>query len=339
MKNLLAIIQEPYKVNFIERDIPDLKQDEVLIKIRSSAICGSDIHIYKGKHPSVILPSTIGHELSGDIVGLGTEVKEFRIGERVTFEPLINCTHCVECKMGNYSYCENVNFAYRMGDGALAKYIIGKANHVFRIPDRLSYDVGALIEPLSVAIHAVRRADVKLGDSVAIIGGGTIGILIAAVCARVGAGIVLISDLSDFRLQKAIEMGATHAINSQIDDVVKFSRKLTNNLGMDKTFECVGLETTFTQAFSLLRKNGLMTVVGIYEQPQIMINVANFVNDEVRVQGSQGYCWDFPIAINMAKHIPLEKLITHHFNLSELQSAFDVIVNKSIDSIKIIVNP
>jgi len=339
MKNRLAIVQEPYKVAFIEKDIPDIKQNEVLIKVRSSAICGSDLHIYKGKHPSVNLPSTIGHELSGDIVSLGANVNEFYLGDRVTFEPLINCTVCEDCKRGNYGYCENINFAYRVGNGALAKYIIAQANHVFRIPDELSYDSGALIEPLSVAIHAVRRADVKLGDRVAIIGSGAIGILIAAICARIGAGIVLISDLSDFRLQKAIEMGATHAINSQMDDLLDYGRKLTNNLGMDKTFECVGLETTFTQAFSLLRKNGLMTVVGIYEQPKIMINVANFVNNEVRVQGSQGYCWDFPIAINMAKKIPLDKLITHHFNLSELQSALDLLVNKSVDSIKIIVNP
>ena len=168
------------------RPVAPPKKDEVVIHIRASALCGSDLHIFRAKHPSVPLPATIGHEFSGDIVAIGSDVHDLSIGDRVTVEPCEACGTCDACRHGEYGSCESLSFIYRKGDGALADYITVKAASVFRLPDDISYETGALIEPLSVAVHAVRRTDVRLGESVLVLGAGAIGILAAALCRRSG---------------------------------------------------------------------------------------------------------------------------------------------------------
>lgn len=337
--NRIATVASPGCVEFVTRPIPKPKDDEVLIRIVSSAICGSDLHIFKGKHPSAVLPSAIGHELSGMVVDVGKQVVSFKVGDRVTVEPVIVCGVCADCVSGNYGHCRNISFLYRRGDGALADYICVKEKHVYKLPDNLSYNEGALIEPLAVAVHAVRRADIKLGETVVIFGAGAIGILTAALCRRCGAAQVAVVDHNDLRLAKAVEMGATASINSLSQDVYAAIRELSNANGADKTFECVGKETTFNLAMSVLKKNGLATIVGIFEEPNITINAARFVTHEIHVQGAQGYCWDFSLAIEMASEIELNKMISHEFDLENVQEAFSILLNSHSEAMKIIVHP
>lgn len=337
MNNTLAIIAEPYKVSYLQRPLPAPKPDEVIIHIRASAICGSDLHIFKGKHPAAKLPVTIGHEFSGDIMELGSDVTGFCVGDRVTLEPVVVCNHCDACMRGEYSYCRNISFTYRNGDGALAKYIVAKAQYVYKLPDTLSYEAGALIEPLSVAVHAARRADIRLNDTVAIFGAGAIGIFIAATCARMGARRIVITDFSRFRLDKALEMGATHAVEAADPQADSMMAELAAPDGYDKSFECVGIGTTFNKAMQVLRSNGLMTVAGIFEQPSITIDASRFVSKEVRVQGTQGYCRDFPIALELAQHIVPEKLITHRFSLDQLQCALNTAIDPAANTIKCLI--
>jgi len=339
LTNKIGRVVEPGKVDFISREVPEPGAGQVLIKVVSSSICGSDKHIFKGKHPSATLPVTIGHEFSGDIIGVGSGVMKFAIGDRVTVEPVVVCGKCEACRRGNYGYCENISFTYRNGDGAMAEYITVFETNVYKLPDQLSYDGGALIEPLAVATHAVRRADIKLGEKVLIIGGGAIGILIAALCRKNGASEVAIVDHSSKKLKMALEMGATTAIDSNKQDVTEIVNELTAGTGMDKTFECVGRESTFTQAMMALRKNGLATIVGIFEEKEIQIPVTRFITHEIKVQGSQGYCWDFPVALEMSKEIELEKLITHTFKLYELQQALETSLDREAGAIKIIIKP
>ncbi|NLM97814.1 MAG: zinc-binding dehydrogenase, partial [Halanaerobiaceae bacterium] len=297
------------------------------------------LHIFKGKHPSAPLPVTIGHEFAGDVVAVGSEVKKVKIGDRVTVEPVIVCGKCTACLKGNYGYCENISFTYRIGQGAMTNYITIGEPYVYKLPDHLSYDAGALIEPLSVATHAVRRADIKLGEKVLVIGAGAIGLLVAALCRKRGAAEVVVSDLSEKRLKMALELGATRVVNPSAEDLEKFVYELTDGTGMDKTFECVGLEQTFNQAMMTLRKNGLATVIGIFEQTEITIPVTRFITHEIKVQGSQGYCWDFPIALEMSGEIDLEKLVTHKFRLEELQQALELSLDKNSGAVKVIINP
>jgi 2-desacetyl-2-hydroxyethyl bacteriochlorophyllide A dehydrogenase len=339
LKNRVGRVIEPGKVDFLLRTVDEPKEQQVVIKIASSAICGSDLHIFKGKHPSAPLPVTIGHEFAGEVVAVGSKVSKVKIGDRVTVEPVIICGKCHACRTGNYGYCENISFTYRVGDGAMADYITVEEPYVYKLPEHLSYSAGALIEPLAVAVHAVRRADIKLGEKVLVIGAGAIGILVAALCRRRGAAEVAIADFSQKRLNIALELGATMAINPSKQNVYDVVSKITDGVGMDKTFECVGLEATFNQAMMALRKNGLATIVGIFENPNITIPATRFITHEIRVQGSQGYCWDFPIALEMSKEIDLEKLITHTFKLEDLQQALETCLDRDSGALKVIIHP
>lgn len=333
-------VSAPETVDFITRDLGEPAADEVIVKVKASAICGSDLHIYKGKHPSVALPATIGHEFSGDVAAVGSDVKNIAVGQRVTVEPCIVCGVCDACRHGDYGYCEQISFTYRNGDGAMADYVKVKSPYVYPLPDHMSYEAGALIEPLSVATHAVRRADIRLGENVLVIGAGAIGILVAALCRASGAGEVVVVDYSENRLRLAAEMGATRTVNpgmgERVEDVV---REITLGKGIDKSIECVGREATFTQAMECLRRGGLATIVGIFEEPQININAMRFINYEIRVQGAQGYCWDFPIALKMSREIDLEKLVTHAFPLEALSQALKTCFDRSAGSVKVILKP
>lgn len=328
------------QTDFFTREVPPPKADEAVIRVRASALCGSDLHTFFARHPSVPLPATIGHEFSGDIVALGDAVTGLSVGERVTAEPSEACGVCEACLHGEYGSCDKLSFVYRRGDGALADYITLKAKSVFPLPPAMSYEAGALVEPLAVAVHAVRRADVRLGENVLVLGAGAIGIMVAALCKRLGAKEVIVSDMNAFRLDMALKLGATRTVNPGAGEDLKGAvMALTGGQGADKTFECVGREQTFVQAMTLVRKRGTATIVGIFEKPEVTIPVMRIVNNEIRVQGSQGYCWDFPAALQMAEEIGLDQLVTHRYPLDRLQEALETASDRTVSSVKIILNP
>lgn len=335
MKNRLGRIAQAGVVDFIEREIPPLQNHQVLVKIMASCICGSDLHIYKDKHPAVRLPVTIGHEFSGIVEAVGSDVTKVRVGDRVTVEPILTCGTCDACRHGNYGYCENVSFTYRQGDGSMAYYFVGEDLRIFPLPDDVSFQAGALTEPMAVALHAVRRAQITLGDRVVIIGAGAIGILIAGICRRLGAAEVVISDLSPRRLEMAEKLGATRTVCAAEEDVVEVVASMSCGKGFDKSFECVGREQTLKQAIHTVKTNGLVTNVGIFEQPDIHLNVAILVNKELRLQGSQGYCWDFDDAIRLLRDLDAQRLITHTYALDDLQQAFDTALDPRSGAIKV----
>ena len=334
--NHVGEIYEPFKAHFLEKEIDGLAPDEVLVRVRASAICGSDLHIARGLHPSAPLPVTIGHEFSGDVVAVGSEVTNAKVGQRVTVEPCIVCGKCDACRHGNYGYCENISYTYRRGNGAMADYVVVKGPYVYELPEYLSYETGALIEPLSVATHAVRRADIRLGETVLIIGAGAIGMMVAAMCRRSGAARIIIADFSDVRLDMALRVGATDAVNSGRVDLEEEVSRLTNGKGVDKSFECVGRESCFLQAIMTLKANGTCTVVGIYEKPMVTFPASRLVTHEIHIQGAQGYCWDFPIAIAAARDLPMDQFVTHTFPMSELQQALETALDPKSGSIKVV---
>ena len=337
MKNTIGAVTAPFTVEFSARPTPLPGSGEAILRVDTSAICGSDLHIFRDKHPAVRLPATIGHELSGEVVHLGENTKDFALGDRVTLEPVIACGQCAACQRGLYGYCENISFSYREGDGAMADFIKVKTRFLHKLPDAMTYEAGALIEPLAVATHAVRRAGIGLGESVVIIGAGAIGILVAAVCKASGADTIVVTDRSDFRLEMARRFGATHTVNVIREDPLEVVSRLSSGAGFDKSFECVGHQSTFHQAMFALKRNGQMTQVGIFEEPNITINASRFVTHEIRIVGAQGYCWDFPAALSLAGKIPLESLVTHSFSLSELQTALETAMDANV--VKVIVKP
>jgi len=333
----MATIAAPGKIEFRELPVHDPAPGEVMIQVQSAAICGSDLHLFKGKHPSVQLPSAVGHELSGVVIEKGVEVTRFKEGDRVTVEPVIACGHCEYCLRGQYHLCSNISFQYRKGQGAFAKYFYAPENRTYKLPDSLSFEEGALIEPLSVAVHAVKKSGIRIGDSAAVFGAGAIGLLVCALVKHAGGSSVFSVDVSDFRLQKAAEMGASQTINNLADDALAVIREGTRGLGVNLAFEAVGREQTLSQALESVRKGGSVTLLGIFEESETRLPVHLFIQREISLAGSQGYAWDFEDAIQLAENglVPLKNMVTHRFPLEDLQKGFDLLLTPGNQAIKV----
>ena len=336
LHNRVGQVYEPFKVRFLDKQIPGLAPDEVLVKVRASAICGSDLHIARGKHPSAPLPVTIGHEFSGDVAAVGGAVTKARVGQRVCVEPCIVCGVCDACRHGDYGHCEHISYTYRMGNGAMADYVVVKEPYIYELPGDMSYAAGALMEPLSVATHAVRRAHVGLGDTVLVVGPGPIGLMVAAMCRQAGAGRVIVAGRPGPRLDMALALRATDTVDSTAKDPGEAVYAMTGGKGADKSFECVGKEECLTQALTALRAGGTCTVVGIYEKSPVQLPVARMVTHELILQGAQGYCWDFPIAIAAAERLPMDRFVTHTFPMDQLQQALDTALDRTSGSLKVV---
>lgn len=332
-------VYEPGKVRFLRREIASLGPHEALVRVKASAICGSDVHIARGKHPSAPLPVTIGHEFAGELAAVGEAVTGFAPGDRVTVEPCTVCGVCEACRRGDYNDCEDIHFTYRDGDGAMADYVRVRDSQLYRLPDDMPYEIGALMEPMAVACHSVRRAQIRLGDTVLILGAGPIGLLTAAMCRRAGAQRIFISDGSAERLALALELGATDVIDRHSAEAVAAVMDATGGRGVDVSFECVGRAECLRQAMFALRKGGTAVITGIYEIQDPAFPVGRLVTHELNVIGTQGYCRDFPIVLQAARELPLEKLISHTFPLSALQQAVDTALDPRIKNNKIVVLP
>ena len=339
MKSRMAVVRTAGRAELVERDVALPDEGQVLIAIKACSICGGDLHIYKGKHPSAPLPTALGHELAGEVVAVGRKVRSVTPGDRVTVEPVIACGECLPCRRGDYGYCDRLSFHYREGQGAMADYFVAEERFVYKLPVHLSYEAGALIEPLSVAVHAVRRAGIGLGDKVVIIGAGPIGLLIAAVCKSAGAEDILVGDIAEARLAKASLMGATMTIDGRKESMAEAVRRLSGGRGIDKSFECVGTEATFEQAMQCLRKGGTATILGIFEEPVIRIPATLFVSQEIIVQGSQGYCGDFETALGLTGVIDLGALVSHVFDLADVDKALKVALNPEESPVKVVLRP
>jgi 2-desacetyl-2-hydroxyethyl bacteriochlorophyllide A dehydrogenase len=334
----MAVVTAPGRVEFQEKSLPELGPRDVLVQVRAAAICGSDLHIFKGLHPSAALPVTIGHEAAGQIVATGKDVTQLAAGDRVTIEPIITCGTCEFCRRGQYHLCQNVSFQYRKGQGAFTPFFVAHEERVFRLPNEISYAEGALVEPLSVALHAVKKSGLRGGQTCAVFGAGAIGQLIAALARRLTGSQVFMSDIRPFRLQKAADLGAI-AINSLEADPVEVILRETGQMGVDCSFEAVGLELTLIQALKALKKGGSAILVGIFENPRAALPINLFVQREISLAGSQGYCWDFQDSLTLLenKAIDLKTLITHKLELGELQKGFETLLDPSCNALKVVV--
>lgn len=339
LMNRMAVLETPGQALLVEREVPQLGDTQVLIAVKAASICGGDLHIYRGKHPSAPPPVALGHELAGDVVRVGAKVTSVAVGDRVTVEPVIACGVCPPCLRGEYGYCDHLSYHYRRGQGAMADYFVADQRYTYKLPAGLSYEAGALIEPLAVAVHAVKRARIGVGEKVVIIGAGPIGILVCAVCKAAGAQEIIVSDIADVRLQMACAMGATRIVISLNESVVDVVRQITDGRGLSRSIECVGSEKTFEQAMRCLCKGGVATIVGIFEQPIIQVPATLFVSQEITVQGAQGYCWDFETALALTKTIDLGQLVSHVFPLQEVDRALKTALNREAKPVKIVLQP
>ena len=312
--------------------------DEVRIHVAYCGVCGTDLHIFKGgMDKRVSMPQVIGHEMSGEIAEVGSNVKGWSPGDRVVVRPLNPCGSCPACKAGHSHVCYNLKFLGIDTPGAFQRSWTVPAHTLHRLPAHLSYDLAALIEPVAVACHDIRRGDLQAGEEAVVIGGGPIGLLIGLVGKQTGAKI-LISEVNPFRLNLAKELGL-EVVNPKETDLNEFVMKRTGGTGADVVFEVTGTAAGAAAMTPLVRVRGRIVVVGVFGDPP-KVDLFRFFWRELHLCGARVYeAEDFEKAIDLAARgaFPLERLISARWPVTELQKAFEQI-EAGTDLMKVLID-
>lgn len=333
-------VDDAYTVVVKDVDIPEISANEVLIKVKVAGICGSDIHTYKGLHPFRKPPVIIGHEIAGEIVKVGAAVTKFKLGDRVTVEPQLGCGTCEYCLTGKVNYCVNRG-APGIGNwyGAMAEYFSAPEQMTFKLPDDMNYEQGVLVEPFAVGVHAVRKADIGVGDKVAVLGAGPIGLLAMAAAKAAGATTLLVTDVMDYALHSAVKMGATHTLN--IMDKPEWMSEAKALVGgeFDKVLIAAGVPGIIDQSLALLRKGGRMVTIAMFHGTQTF-DIHNLQNQEKEIIGCMTYTREDTIAaIDLigAGAINEEAIITHRLTYEQAAEGFRLVDKKEDSSLKVLV--
>jgi threonine dehydrogenase-like Zn-dependent dehydrogenase len=320
-----AVFEAVKTIKIKEVPIPAIGDDDVLIKVKNTGICGTDWSIYNGWYSADKLPMIAGHEFSGVIAKLGKNVKGLKEGDRVTADINMFCGHCYYCTQHNYLMCDEFTQLGIHTDGTYAEYVRAQAKKVHVLPDSLTFEMGAFIEPVSCCIHAAKAVNARVGGSMAIIGCG-LGVLHARMAVlRSCAPVIVIGD-NQHRLNIAKQMGADFIINSkEVTDTVSAVKDLTSGRGADYVIEAVGKVQTYEQAFAMVRKGGTLSAFGITgEQDTMQIRPYEFVLNEKKITGScAGIADDWPDAIALLQygHIDPKPLFSMKVPLEDLEWA------------------
>ncbi len=341
-----ALVLEEYKKLAInEVPEPPAAPGEVLIRVRSCGICGSDVHGYDGSSGRRIPPVVMGHEASGVIAKLGAEVEGFAEGDRVTFDSMISCGRCRFCRSGSANLCDSrmvlgVSCEDYTRNGAFAEYVNVPSHIVFKIPDPLSFNEAAMVEPVSVAVHAVNLTPITLGDTALVVGAGMIGLLTVQALRAAGCGKIISTDLADDRLASAKKMGADVTLNPESTNIVEAVLDMTGGTGVDIAMEAVGAEVTVATAIDSVRKGGSVTLIGNIT-PKIGFGLQSVVTREIALQGSCASSNDYPACLEMMGRGAMRTadLISATHPLEDGPAMFDRLYNHEPGLTKVILNP
>ncbi len=337
---LQQVMTAPGKVEFREVPIPQLKAGEVLVKIMEIGICGSDIHVYHGKHPFTSYPVTQGHEVSGLIEKLGEGVTGLTIGQKVTIQPQVVCGQCYPCRHGKYNLCKSLKVMGFQTTGVASHYFAVDAKKVTPLPETMSLEEGAMIEPLAVAVHAVRRMGDMTGKDVCVLGAGPIGILVAQAAKGMGAARVMITDISEVRLQKAAECGIDFCINTK---ETNFGEALLQSFGPDKAdviYDCAGNDITMGQAIQYARKGSTIILVAVFAG-MAKVDLAVLNDHELDLNTSMMYrSEDYEKAIELADSgkVQLKPLISQRFPFQKYLEAYKYIDENRETTMKVLID-
>lgn len=335
-----VILTEPEKIEVREIEKPVAQEGEVLIEVKRIGICGSDIHAYYGKHPYIRCPIVQGHEFSGRVVELGKGVSGFKIEDRVTVMPQLTCGRCYQCQHGDYHICENLKVIGCQTNGAAQEFLAVPQELVIKLPDSIDYDYGALVEPVAVGVHAVRKLTEINDRKVLILGAGPIGNLTAQVAKSLGVKAVMIADISDFRLEIARKCGIDFQVNNIKQDLAEELKEKFGEAKADAIIECVGLGKTINQAINLARKGSEIIVVGVFEEKPV-IDFGLIQDRELKVIGSLMYKKDdYETAIDLIQSgkVQLQPLISRHFPIQEYAEAYKYIENNREKTMKVLID-
>lgn len=342
-KMKVAVMLGIGKMGFEERDIPNPKDDEVLVKLEYVGICGSDLHYYEtGAIGDYVVnpPFVLGHEPGGTVVEVGKNVKHLKVGDRVALEPGKTCGHCEFCKTGRYNLCPDVVFfATPPVDGVFQEYVAHEADLCFKLPDNVSTLEGALIEPLAVGFHAAIQGEAHLGQRAVVMGAGCIGLVSMMALKARGVSEVYVVDIMEKRLEKALEMGATEVINGAKENVLERVKQLTDGAGVDLVIETAGTEITTRQAIHMAKKGSNIVLVGYSKSGEMTLPMSLALDKELTFKTVFRYRHIYPMAIDAvaAGKVNLKGIVTDIFGLDEAQKAMDYSVNNKADIVKAVI--
>lgn len=335
-----------FEIEEIEKPVP--VEQEVLVKVKAAGICGSDIHKMQNEW-KYDLPMVMGHEFSGVIEAVGAGVKKAAVGDRVAIAPLIPCHECTYCQSGKYQLCENYTMIGSHRYGGFEEYVTVPEENVINIGENISFEEAAMIEPLAVAAHGVMGLDPKVGDTVAVFGLGTIGILTVQWLRLTGVKKIIGIDIDPNKIKEATKYGVTDTINSLEESLEDRIFELTEDLGVDIAIECAGSKITEEQCLLITKKGGLIGYQGIAYSDVLLRQKAfeNIFRREYTIRGFwNSYSAPFPGKewIHSAEFIEqgkinLKELISHRYQLADIQKAFDLTVNREESYNKVMIFP
>ncbi|WP_237065712.1 L-threonine 3-dehydrogenase [Microbulbifer guangxiensis] len=339
MKALSKLKSEP-GIWLTDVEVPEPGHNDLLIKIRKTAICGTDMHIYhwdEWSQKTIPVPMVVGHEYVGEVVGMGQEVAGFEIGDRVSGEGHITCGHCRNCRAGRRHLCRNT---YGVGvdrQGAFAEYLVIPALNAFKIPENIPDELASIFDPFGNAVHTALSFDL-VGEDVLITGAGPIGIMAAAVARHVGARHVVITDINDYRLELAQKMGATRAVNVSREKLTDVMNELGMSEGFDVGLEMSGVPVAFRDMLSAMNHGGKIAMLGI-PAGEMAIDWSQVIFKGLIIKGIYGRemfeTW-YKMASLIQSGLNLEPIITHQFSIDDFQKGFDTMA--SGESGKVILN-
>lgn len=337
---LQQIMTQPGVIEFHDIPRPEAGFNQVLIKVAYLGICGSDIHVYHGKHPFTKYPVTQGHEVCGIVESVGKDVTGIKSGDKVTVEPQVVCQKCYPCRHNNYNLCEDLKVMGFQTTGAAAEYIAVDSAMVTLIPPDMDLKLGALIEPLAVGVHAVRKAGDVSGKNIVVMGAGPIGNLVAQAAKGLGAAKVLVADIGDYRLSLAADCGVDYTVNTQKENLID---KIIGYYGLDKAdiiFDCAGNDASIGQAIQVARKGSFLVLVAVFDR-KATVDLALFEDHELTLSSSMMYMHeDYVDAITLINEekVCLEKIISKTFPFRQFSDAYEYIENNREISMKVIID-
>jgi 2-desacetyl-2-hydroxyethyl bacteriochlorophyllide A dehydrogenase len=327
------------------QDVPpprELKPNEILLKIHRVGVCGSDVHMYYGKHPFAnTYPMVQGHEYGGEVIRVGSEVTRFKPGMKATARPHLVCGKCPPCKRGQYNICQNLRVEGCAGpEGSAQEFFIIPEDRAVIIPDNLSYDQVAMIEPIAVGAHSTRRAGDLKGKNIVITGAGTIGNLVAQFAMARGAKKVMITDLVDFKLEIARQCGIAETANMKKESLKEAAWRVFGSEGFQVAFEAVGVQSALTDIIANVENGGTVIIIGVYVNNPV-VNMGFLGEHELNVLGSMMYLReDYLEAVDLVAKgiIKTEPLITQHFPFEQYHDAYKFIENHTDKAIKVMID-
>lgn len=338
-----AVMKAIGKIELEERETPQPKEGEVLIKIGYVGICGSDVHYFEtGAIGDFVVkpPFVLGHEAAGTVVALGEGVDSLKIGDRVAMEPGKTCGHCEFCRTGRYNLCPDVQFfATPPYDGVFQEYVAYDASMCFRLPDNVSLMEGALIEPLAVGFHAANQGGAHIGQKAVVFGSGCIGLMCLLALKAEGVTEVYVVDVIDKRLEKAMELGAAGVINSSKEDAVERIMELAGGYGVDLAIDTAGADVTINQGIRMVKPGGTIVCVGYSRSGKVTLDMSVALNKEITFRTVFRYRHIYPMAIAAVSSglINLRNVVTDTFTLDEIQEAMMKSVNDKVNIVKAVI--